>query len=59
MSALVTAGKILLGLILVLVGLGSGFFGYICLRAEARKWAVGMFLLTLLCFLALYGLIRI
>jgi len=59
MSVLVTVGKILLGILLVLVAVGSGFFGYICVRAEARKWAAGMFLITLLCLLALYGLILV
>lgn len=59
MSLLVTVGKILLGILLVLIAVGSGFFGYICVRAEARKWAVGMFLITLLCLLALYGLVKL
>jgi len=59
MSVLVTVGKILLGIILVLIAAGSGFFGYICVRAEAKKWAVGMFLITFLCLLALYGLVRL
>lgn len=59
MSVLVTIGKVLLGILLVLIAAGSGFFGYICARAEARKWAVGMFLITFLCLLALYGLVKL
>lgn len=59
MSLLVTVGKILLGILLILIAVGSGFFGYICVRAEARKWAAGMFLITLLCLLALYGLVKL
>ncbi len=59
MSVLVLVGKILLGIFLVLVAAGAGFFGYVCVRAEARKWAAGMFFITLLCLLALYGLVRV
>ncbi len=49
--------KIVLGLFLILVVVGSGLFGYICWKAQARKWGAGCFGITTLCILALYWLI--
>ena len=35
--------KIVFGIILLLVIIGAGLFGYIAWKAEARKWGAGCF----------------
>jgi len=50
--------KIVLGLILLIIIAGSGLFGYICLKAQARKWGAGCFAVLALCVVLLYLLIR-
>ena len=49
--------KIVLGIILILVMIGSALFGYICTKARARSWGVGCFTITALTILALYWII--
>lgn len=40
--------KIVLGIILLLVVVGSALFGYICAKARAKKWGAGCFAITAL-----------
>jgi len=49
--------KIVLGLVLIVVMLGSALFGYICMKARARSWGAGLFGVTALTVLALWWLI--
>jgi quinol-cytochrome oxidoreductase complex cytochrome b subunit len=48
------AGKIILTLVLLLVLGGTGLFGYICLKAQARKWGAGLIIAAILSALAIY-----
>jgi hypothetical protein len=48
------AGQIILTLVLLLVIGGTGLFGYICLKAQARKWGAGLFVVAILSALAIY-----
>ena len=50
--------KIVLGLILLLIIAGTGLFGYICFKAQARKWGAGCFAVLALCVVLFYLLIR-
>lgn len=49
--------KIVLGIVLIVVMLGSALFGYICMKARARNWGAGCFGITVITILALYLLI--
>ena len=49
--------KVVLGLILILVMIGSALFGYICMKARARSWGAGCFVVTILTIIGLYLLI--
>jgi len=46
--------KVVLGIILLLIIAGSGLFGYICFKAQARKWGAGCFAVLALCVVAFY-----
>lgn len=50
--------KILLGLILLVIIAGSGLFGYICFKAQARKWGAACFSVVAVCVVLFYLLIR-
>jgi len=50
--------KVVLGIILLLIIAGSGLFGYICFKAQARKWGAGCFAVLALCVVLFYLLIR-
>ena len=50
--------KILLGLILLVIIAGSGLFGYICFKAQARKWGAACFVVVAVCVVLFYLLIR-
>ncbi len=50
-------GKVVLGILAVLAMIGSGLFGYICFKAQARKWGAGLFVIAVLCVIAIYWLI--
>jgi len=50
------AGQIVLSIVLLLVLIGTGLFGYICFRARAKKWGAGLFVIALLCIIAIYWL---
>jgi quinol-cytochrome oxidoreductase complex cytochrome b subunit len=47
-------GQIILTLVLLLVIGGTGLFGYICLKAQARKWGAGLILVAIFSALAIY-----
>ncbi|MCJ7720581.1 MAG: hypothetical protein MUO36_03830 [Candidatus Hadarchaeum sp.] len=49
--------KIVLGIILLLVAVGSALFGYICAKAQAKSWAAGGFTVTAVSILAFAWLI--
>ena len=49
--------KIVLGIILLLIIAGSGLFGYICFKAQARKWGAGCFAVLALCVALFYLII--
>ncbi|MEW6222045.1 MAG: hypothetical protein AB1476_01810 [Candidatus Hadarchaeota archaeon] len=48
------AGQIVLTVELLLLTGGAALFGYICLKAQATKWGVGLLVVALLCVLAVY-----
>ena len=50
-------GKIVLGILAVLTMIGTGLFGYICFKAQARKWGASLFVIAALCVIAVYWLI--
>jgi hypothetical protein len=50
--------KIVLGLILLVIIAGSGLFGYICFKAQARKWGAACFSVVAVCVVLFYLLIR-
>lgn len=47
-------GKIVLSFDLVLVVGATGLFGYICLRAQARKWGSGLLAIAIISVLGIY-----
>lgn len=49
-------GQIVLSIMLILAIIGSGLFGYICFKAQAKKWGAGLFLATALCIVVIYWL---
>lgn len=56
-NILVIIGKIIAAIILVIIIGGSSLFGYIAWKAEARKWAAGMFGILVVCVFLFYWLI--
>jgi len=48
------AGQVVLTLDLLVVLLGSGLFGYICIKAKERKWGAGLWIVALLSILIIY-----
>ena len=50
-------GRIVLGILAALALIGTSLFGYICFRAQARKWGAGLFVIAVLCLVAIYWLI--
>lgn len=47
-------GQIVLSIVLVLAIVGTGLFGYICIRAQARKWGAGLIVAAVLCLLVIF-----
>jgi len=47
-------GQIVLSIVLILALIGSGLFGYICIKAQARKWGAGLFVAATLCIVVIY-----
>lgn len=51
---LVIIGRVVLGIILALILVGSILFAYICFRARAYKWGAGCLAVAVLSFLGLW-----
>ena len=49
-----TIGQIVLTLVLLLVLGATGLFGYICIKAQAKKWGAGLLVIAVLSALAIY-----
>lgn len=47
-------GQTVLTIMLIIGIMGAGIFGYICIRAQARKWGAGLILLAVLFVIAIY-----
>ena len=47
-------GQIVLSIVLILAIIGSGLFGYIFFKAQAKKWGIGLFLAAVLCIIITY-----
>jgi len=47
-------GQIVLSIVLILAIIGSGFFGYIFFKAQAKKWGAGLFVAVILCIIITY-----
>lgn len=47
-------GQVVLTIVLVLGVVATGLFGYICIRAQARKWGAGLILLAVLFVILIY-----
>jgi len=49
-----TVSQIVLSAVLILVTAGTGVFGYICIKAQAKKWGIGLIIVAVLCLLAIF-----
>jgi hypothetical protein len=47
-------GQVVLTIELGVLLVGAGIFGYICFRAQAKKWGAGLILVAVLCALLIY-----
>ncbi len=47
-------GQIVMTLVLLVIAGGAGLFGYICIKAQARKWGTGLIVVAILSVLAIY-----
>ena len=47
-------GQIVLSIVFILAIIGTGLFGYICIKAQARKWGAGLFVAAVLFVLAIF-----
>ncbi|MGC8816288.1 MAG: hypothetical protein ACP5PX_00495 [Candidatus Hadarchaeum sp.] len=50
------AAQIILTIVLVVVIGATGVFGYICIKAQARKWGAGLILVAIICLLLIFWL---
>ncbi|KUO40164.1 MAG: hypothetical protein APZ16_07055 [Candidatus Hadarchaeum yellowstonense] len=50
------AAQVILTIVLVAVIGATGIFGYICIKAQARKWGLGLFLIAIICLLIVFWL---
>ncbi|MEM2890137.1 MAG: hypothetical protein QW358_02175 [Candidatus Hadarchaeum sp.] len=48
--------QIILTIVLVVIIGATGIFGYICIKAQARKWGVGLILVAIICLLIVFWL---
>jgi Ca2+/Na+ antiporter len=48
------AGQVVLTIELGVLLVGAALFGYICLRAQAKKWGAGLIVVAVLCALLIY-----
>lgn len=47
-------GQVVITIVLILGIIATGLFGYICIRAQARKWGAGLILVAALLAIAVY-----
>ena len=47
-------GQIVLTIVLLVVIGATGLFGYICIKAQAKKWGGGLLIIAILAVLAVY-----
>ncbi len=47
-------GQIVMTLVLLVILGGAGLFGYICLKAQARKWGTGLIVVAIISAIAIY-----
>lgn len=50
------AAQVILTIVLFAVIGATGIFGYICIKAQARKWGLGLFLIAIICLLIVFWL---
>ena len=48
------AAQVVLTIVLILAIGATGIFGYICLKAQARKWGVGLIIIAIACLLIIF-----
>jgi hypothetical protein len=48
------AAQIILTVVLILAIAATGVFGYICLKAQAKKWGVGLIVVAIICLLVIF-----
>ncbi|MBC7218527.1 MAG: hypothetical protein H5T49_00105 [Hadesarchaea archaeon] len=48
--------QIILTIVLAVVIGATGIFGYICIKAQARKWGAGLILVAIICLLLVFWL---
>ena len=53
------AAQTVLSAVLILAFVATGIFGYICVKAQARKWGVGLIIVAIICLLAILLIWRI
>ncbi|MEM3598130.1 MAG: hypothetical protein QXT02_04265 [Candidatus Hadarchaeum sp.] len=46
--------QIILTIVLIVIIGATGIFGYICIKAQARKWGVGLILVAIICLLIIF-----
>jgi len=49
-----TAAQIVLTLVLIVAMGATGVFGYICIKAQARKWGIGLIIIAVVCLLIIF-----
>lgn len=49
-----TAAQVVLSIVLICVIGATGIFGYICIKAQAKKWGVGLIIIAVFCLLAIF-----
>ena len=48
-----------LSAVLILAIIGTGVFGYICVKAQARKWGAGLIVVAIICLVVILLMWRI
>jgi len=49
-----SVGQVVLTIELGVLLVGAGLFGYICIRAQAKKWGAGLIVVAVLCAFLIY-----
>lgn len=48
------AAQVILTVVLILAIAAAGAFGYICIKAQAKKWGTGLIVIAILCLLMIF-----